>query len=360
MDIRVKPEHRITFVIPAYNAQQTLRRTIQSVLKQTDERYQIILVDDGSVDETGRIGKAYVERYPDRVRYLYQENKRQGGARNAGLSLVETDYVSFLDSDDWLMPDYVERILGQVENAGKLPEIIMTLPVIYHEQSHAVRDWYDKELFDRIFPVDGQMVNPGKELRLYQFEVNVCRKVLLMDFLKRTGFSFREQVKWEDVFPHFYLLSRCRLCMGVRVGFYYRIGESTQTTASGGSDRFDILTVFGDLAGFMEQGHKELVFPVMRVILRFSFWCIHMADLEVRKRLVRELHAFCKRIPGKYFCMMARESLRQYPVKDALQYVMLGAALRSRICCAVFYDYLFQDVCEKFAKKLLKSDNRVS
>ena len=123
-------EARITFVIPAYNAEKTLERTLDSILWQTDGRYRVVIVDDGSTDRTGQIGKGYAMRHPDRIRYIHQENKRQGGARNTGLRSVETAYVSFLDSDDWLMPEYVERITGALDAAREAPEMIMTLPKI--------------------------------------------------------------------------------------------------------------------------------------------------------------------------------------------------------------------------------------
>lgn len=355
-----RQECAITFIIPACNAESTLERALDSILRQTDSRYQIVIVDDGSTDKTAQIGQKYAQRYPDKIRFLFQENRGPGGARNMGLRLVETGYVSFLDSDDWLMPDYAERILEQIEKAGEKPEIVMTLPVIWHEQSRAVRDWYDRELFLQIFPQDGCMVEPDRELRLYQFEVNICRKVLQMDFVRRTGFLFREKVKWEDVCPHFYLLSQCQRCMGVSVGFYYRIGSDTQTTAAAGRDRMDIIPVFGDVAKYIEQGHEELIFPAMRVLLRFSFWCIRMADVETREPLMGALHQFFRKLPGKYFVVLRQESRKQFSRKDALQYALLAAALRCKICGLPFYDYLCQEICEKLIKKLLRAKDRTA
>lgn len=345
----------ITFLIPSYNAELTLERTLDSIVRQSDGRWRALIIDDGSLDGTAQIGLDYAERYPEKIRYLFQENRGLGGARNTGLKRVETEYVSFLDSDDWLMTDYVERILGQIEKAEEKPEIVMTLPVIWHEQSRAVQDWYDRELFLKIFPKDGFVVEPGREPRLYQFEVNACRKVLQMAFVRRIGFSFREGVKWEDVFPHFYLLSQCRRCMGVSVGFYYRVGSDTQITASTGSDRMDILPVFGDVVSYIERGRQELIFPAMRVMLRFSFWCIRMADIETRELLVRRLHLFFRELPEKYYRILRRESRRRLPRKDAAQYAMLSAALRWKPLSLLFYDYLWQEICEKLIRKVLKA-----
>jgi glycosyltransferase involved in cell wall biosynthesis len=98
-------EPEITFVVPAYNTQHTISRTIDSILGQTDDRYRIIIVNDGSTDNTEKICEEYAKKYPQKINYVYQENRGLGGARNHGIQLTDTRYISFLDSDDWLMPD---------------------------------------------------------------------------------------------------------------------------------------------------------------------------------------------------------------------------------------------------------------
>lgn len=352
----------ITFVVPAYRAEATLERTLDSILQQTCPLWKIILINDGSNDRTEEIGKRYSESYPEKVTYIYQENRGLGGARNHGLELVSTDYVSFLDSDDWLMPDYVEKIGLALEKAAEKPEMIFVLPKIYHEESKAVRPWYDEELFTRIFARDGVMVNPQKTKELYQFEVNQCRKVLSMEFVRRTQFGFREKVKWEDVFPHFYLLSQCTKCMGVRsVGFYYRIGSSTQITASHGRDRLDFLEIMKDLVSNIElNGRSDLIFPVMRVIVRFSVWCIRMADMDTRKDMVRALHYAYKKLPASYHRILWQECRRDYALKDALQYRLFWIAIRYKVFHFMFNDYLWQEVSEKTLKKILHAQNHVA
>ncbi len=350
----------ITFVVPVYNAETTLERTIESILHQTDERYKIIIVNDGSTDGTDKICRGYIANGADKITYIKQENRGLGGARNRGMDEVTTEYVSFLDSDDWLMPEYVENINKQLEQ--QKPEIIMTLPQIYHEGSKVIKDWYDKKLFEEVFETEGSVINPRDDMRIYQFEMNQCRKVLQMDFVRKIAFRFREKVKWEDVYPHFYLLSKCKRCMGVRsVGFYYRIGGTGQITASRGKDRLDLLTVFDDLLRFMEQEEKEeLRFPVMRVMVRFSIWCIRMADIDTRKQLVKELHKVFKSLPVEYYKALRKGSREAYSKADARQYQLFLIGIKYKICNLIFYDYLYQDMGEKFIKKLLKAGKRVA
>ena len=98
----------------------------------------------------------------------------------------------------------------------------------------------------------------------------------------------------------------------------------------------------------------------MRVIVRFAFWCIRMADLETREVLVRRVQDFFGRLPRRYRRILLRECIRQYCLKDAVQYALLTAALRYRFCGLIFYDYLPQEICERFFKKILRAQKRVS
>ena len=354
---------KITFVIPAYNAEKTIERTIESILHQTDDRYKIVIVNDGSIDDTDVICREYQSKYAEKILYIVQENRGQGGARNHGLQYVMTDYVSFLDSDDWLMPDFVEKIVSALERClqSKI-EMIVTLPQIYHERSNAVRAWYDEALFHEIFTEDGVVINPQGEQRVYQFEVNQCRKILHMDFVKRVKFQFREQIKWEDVYPHFYLFSKCETCMGVpSVGFYYRVGSGEQTTASRGKNRLDFLEVIEDMTNYVQEEKRyDLCFPVMRVIVRFAIGGIRMADIETREQLVQEYYRVFRNLPDIYEKALKQEAKKNYSKADALQYRLFILAIKHRCFNFIFKDYLYQDIGEKLVKKVLRAGQRVA
>ena len=276
------------------------------------------------------------------------------------MELVETEYISFLDSDDWLMPEYVESILCRVEKHPA--EMVVILPVIYHEGSRLVRDWYDKPVFEKIFPEDGSVVCAHEVPQIYQLEVNVCRKVLRMDFVKRIQFCFPEGIKWEDVFPHFYLLSQCKSCMGIgSVGFYYRIGSSGQITASRGQDRLDILGIFEELLDYVTaEKRRELEFPVMRIFVRFSIWCIKMTEGETRRTLVRRLHRFFRKVPKSFYHALKSGTSGNYTKADARQYRLFLLAIRHKPFYRIFNDYFYQEAAEKSIKKLLGAKERVA
>jgi glycosyltransferase involved in cell wall biosynthesis len=98
----------VSVVIPAYNYARFLPGAIESVLNQTYPRFELIVVNDGSTDETAEV----VARYGGRVRYIYQENAGLSAARNTGIRAAEFPFVSFLDADDEFAPDLLDRIMS--------------------------------------------------------------------------------------------------------------------------------------------------------------------------------------------------------------------------------------------------------
>ena len=101
----------ITVIVPFFNAENYLRKCIESILKQTHTNLEIIMVDDGSTDGSSRIVEEYIER-DFRIKLIQQENKGAGAARNRGLEEAKGDYIGFVDSDDWIAHDMYEYLLA--------------------------------------------------------------------------------------------------------------------------------------------------------------------------------------------------------------------------------------------------------
>ncbi len=95
-------------MIPAYNAAPTIEATLRSVLAQSEPDFELIVVDDGSGDQTPELVRGFA--HDPRVRLIEQENRGTAGARNTGVAAARGRYVSFLDNDDLWMPAYLERI----------------------------------------------------------------------------------------------------------------------------------------------------------------------------------------------------------------------------------------------------------
>ena len=110
----------ITVIVPIYNVEPYLRKCVDSILNQTYKNIEIILVDDGSTDSCGKICDSYADK-DKRITVIHKENGGLSDARNAGIEIIKGKYVTFIDSDDWIEPTYVEQLYKiLVENDADL------------------------------------------------------------------------------------------------------------------------------------------------------------------------------------------------------------------------------------------------
>lgn len=105
---------RATIVVPVYNLQETIGECIDSLISQTEDNIEIVLVDDGSTDQCPQICDDYAER-DSRIKVIHQENKGLSGARNAGIRAALGNWVMIVDPDDWLEPNAVDVLCTGAE-----------------------------------------------------------------------------------------------------------------------------------------------------------------------------------------------------------------------------------------------------
>lgn len=101
----------LSIIMPIYNSGEYLSATLENVLAQNYEKYELILVDDGSTDGSGALCDEFAERDP-RIRVIHQKNAGLSAARNAGLDAAEGEYVGFVDSDDLIEPEMFSTLTG--------------------------------------------------------------------------------------------------------------------------------------------------------------------------------------------------------------------------------------------------------
>lgn len=107
----------ISIIIPAYNAASYISETIESIKAQTYQEWELLIVDDGSTDNTKSIVNSYCE-IDERIKYIYQVNGRQGKARNNGLAHASGEYIAFIDADDLWLPEKLTTQVEQLETLG--------------------------------------------------------------------------------------------------------------------------------------------------------------------------------------------------------------------------------------------------
>ena len=292
----------LTIIVPAYNVEAYIEECLNSLVNQTVRNHKIIIVNDGSTDKTEEKCLKYKEEYEELITYVYQDNKGLGGARNTGMQYVDTPYLTFLDSDDWLSIKFVEKFSKLMEWTDEKPEMVFTLPWVFDSVTNRILSWKDKEIYDSIFEVKENKsyvkTNVRKNPELYKLEVSSCRKIYKTEFLEDNKFFFPEKLKWEDVPGHFYLLNKANTCMALpEVGFFYRTNQGGQITSGGGKTRLDMVPIFEQLLKVQEENNFieiERAY-VLRLILDFSLWSVEATNVEYIVELLNKLHIFWKK-----------------------------------------------------------------
>lgn len=136
----------ISVIVPVYKVEKYLQRCVDSVLLQTEDNFELILVDDGSPDQCGKICDDYALK-DGRVTVIHKENGGLSDARNAGLKIAKGQYIAFVDSDDWLELEYLEKLLKGIDGADICEcEIIRTDgTAVIDRQADTERELYSGE-----------------------------------------------------------------------------------------------------------------------------------------------------------------------------------------------------------------------
>ena len=107
----------VSIIVPVYNVEKYLNKCVDSILGQTFEDFELILVNDGSVDRSPSICRDYADK-DGRVRYISQENMGPGRARNVGIEAAGGAYILFVDSDDYIAENMLEILYGNITTSG--------------------------------------------------------------------------------------------------------------------------------------------------------------------------------------------------------------------------------------------------
>lgn len=136
-----KSKYQVSIVIPVYNTEKYLTRCINSVLNQTLVQIQIILVDDGSTDDSGSICDAYVKCHPEKVVVIHKENGGLTSAWKEGSAIAKGKYIGYVDSDDYIEPEMYENLYNRIIEE-KADMVCCGLKHIYEDGKH--KEWSEQ------------------------------------------------------------------------------------------------------------------------------------------------------------------------------------------------------------------------
>ena len=190
----------VSVIIPVYNGEKYLKECLDSVIRQSFSHWEMICINDGSTDGSLRILEDFA-RMDDRIRVLSQDNQGQSAARNAGMRCALGAYILFLDCDDRLMPDALERL---TERAAE-----DQLDILYFDGETFFNDGLDTEekfagyrqVYHAKITISGTLTGTEMFRTLYEsgsYRVSVCMQLFRRTFLQETGMTFYPGILYED------------------------------------------------------------------------------------------------------------------------------------------------------------------
>lgn len=252
----------ISVIVPCYNVRPFLHECLDSLLMQTYQDLQIICIDDGSTDQTPQILAQYAAK-DNRIQIITQDNRGISAARNAGLQRATGDYIAFVDADDWLEPDTLEKVITDHQE-----DIICFSYYRNFDNAEVVKDLG----IEGVFPaelVQRRMVGLiGKELlHITSFDalITCWGKLYRREIIKEVKFrDLQDFGTWEDGIFNLEVLEHADSVRIINRPFYHyrKVAQATYTSSWKEGLYLKWVYKFGWIEAFLRSRHKPEVYFV--------------------------------------------------------------------------------------------------
>ena len=228
---------KVSVIVPVYNSEQELRDCLDSLVEQTEKDIEIIVIDDGSTDNSPEIEAEYQKKYPNVKVYRNERNLGQSETRNRGIELAEGDYIAFLDSDDYVNPGMYEE-LYQAAVDNNMPELIVTGLSFVKGNEYRKKDltFIGKQSTTIIHPME----NPDQ---VFFESPSLCNKLFRKDTVK--NYKFLDVSAWEDIaFSFTRFLEANTVISKPTANYFYRRDVSDGVSAKNFKENDKITDIF--------------------------------------------------------------------------------------------------------------------
>jgi len=297
-------KYKVAVIVPVYNVEMYLKQCLDSLVNQSLKELQIIVVNDGSKDNSQQIISEYANKYPN----LLSLTKANGGlsdARNYGLKYVEAEYLTFLDSDDYVELDMYEKMY---DLAKKNDSQLVICDVQY-------------EFSDHSFKVDGVNFKANQEIEkaIFISPLFAWNKLYASDFFLENKFLYPKDLWYEDIpvtLRIFSLTNKISYLNEAMVHYRQRTGSIMASKSD--KRMFDIFKQLLDVYEYyhqnklLDQYHDEIEYLFIEHLLWYGAFRFLRSDLAAD--LVKESKSLMKYFPNYYH----NPYLKKIPFKDRL------------------------------------------
>lgn len=287
-------EKTVSLIIPVYNVRDYLRKCLDSVAAQTYPHLEVVIVNDGSTDDSLDIIREYTAKYPN-FRCYTIENRGQGGARNYGMEQAAGDYVAFLDSDDYIAENCIERLMAAAEETDCDMVVCNCYDV---REDGSVLQVYQNRYRNAI-------TNVAQEPEILFNRVSPWGKLYKRELLN--GLSFASRVWYEDMrMAPKVLLRAGKVAFIEDFLFFYVQREGSTMNNKNMKRNLEVIAAFEDLLSyFREQGAYDtyrdaLEFLVIEHIAVAGISRVAVCRGPERRQVLSKMQEYLGTFPNLY------------------------------------------------------------
>ena len=283
---------KVSIILPVYNVAPYLRQSLDSIIAQTLSDIEIICVDDGSTDESGKILDEYKEK-DARIKVIHKKNAGTGAARNDGLRIATGECIGFVDPDDWILPNMYERLYNILQD--KELDIVMFTPDVFNDQTQKHEGFlyfqdsnFPKFLDDKIFNKD--------DISPFSYPMCVWNKLYRKKLFDDNNIDFAEGLDFEDHKVIFKSLFTAKRIYFIREKLYvYRHSRQGSILSDNDTRMFDHIKIYDIVenilkeTGNWEKFHLDFLRYKVHNILYYYTMIKPQYKEEYYKKMVKSL-----------------------------------------------------------------------
>ena len=275
---------KVSIIIPAYNVEDYIGYCLDSLVCQTLSDLEIIIINDGSVDNTKDVIEAYRAKYPDMIKAFHVENSGAAAARNIGLDAASGEYIGFVDSDDYVREDTFELLYNaakeknaEIVSCGYCREgVHFTRKMPFGNRNIKAEDVFDKNIFS--------------EPLLFDEVPYLWNKIFKADIIQKNNIRFHKDLRiYEDlVFTYEAFLFANKISRVEDYLYYYVVSRDTSLTYRFSEKRFDIVKATELLLSFYEENKSltpEIKDALVYVVLKHVYVILNRKTTVSEKKL---------------------------------------------------------------------------
>lgn len=278
---------KVSVILPVYNEEKYIAKAIESVLNQTLDDFELIIVNDGSSDDTLDIIRGFED---ERIKLINQTNQGPGASRNNALEIACGECVMFLDGDDWYCPDALKTAYEEITSKGT--DISIFQIIKYDGGKYSENSWFNLDNFPDSF--EGRVFNPH-ECRDFLFDISVsaAQKIFRREFLADINARFPEGIYFEDMPFFFYTFLKSEKVSIIKRHLYVRRkheGSITESVDSKFLDTVEAGQVLMDI--FIKNGWYDMY---LFDLLAFKINGPRYALMGIEEKYKEELYLLIKK-----------------------------------------------------------------